>query len=82
MSINRKSALNSATAVNCIGQYAGLRRMRLGFDAALGFNFMHFLMTISGWGRVVTGGNKINQKFSVKPFQNMLVGLVSAWTTH
>ena len=51
MSANRKIALNPATAAWCIGQYAGLRR--LGFDAALGFDFMHFLMSISGWGRVV-----------------------------
>ena len=50
MSINRKNALNSATAAWCIGQYAGLRRMGSGIDAALGFDFMYFLMSISGWG--------------------------------
>ena len=48
MSINRKIALNSAAAW-CIGQYAGLRRVGSGFDIALGFDFMHFLMSVSGW---------------------------------
>ena len=31
----------------------GVRRMGLEFDAALGYDFMLFLMSISGWGRVV-----------------------------
>ena len=53
MSKNRKVALNSVTAAWCISQYAGLRRKGSGFDAALGFDLMHFLMSISGWGRVV-----------------------------
>ena len=53
MSINRKIALNSATAAWFIGQFAGLRRKGSGIDAALGFDIMHFLMSISGWGRVV-----------------------------
>ena len=53
MSINRKIALNSASAAWCIGQYAELQRVRSGFDAALGFDFMHFLTSTSGWGRVV-----------------------------
>ena len=54
MSINRKIALNSATAAWCCGQYARLRRkgwgsmqrlsLRLGFDAALGFDFMHLCL--------------------------------------
>ena len=41
------------SAAWCIGQYTGLRRSGLGFDAALGFDFTHFLMSISEWGRVV-----------------------------
>ena len=53
MSINGKIALNSASAASCIGQYAELRRVESGFDAALGFDFMHFLMSITGWGIVV-----------------------------
>ena len=53
MSINRKIALNFATAAWYIGQYAGLRRKRWGFHAALGFDFKHLLVCISGWGRVV-----------------------------
>ena len=52
MSINRKIARYSASAAWCIGQYAGLRRVGSGFDAAIGFDFMHF-MSISGWGKVV-----------------------------
>ena len=51
--MNTKIALISATAARCIGQYAGLRRKGSWFDAALGFDFMHFLLSISGWGRVV-----------------------------
>ena len=47
-SINRKIALNFPTAARCIGQYAGLRRVGSGFDAVLGFEFMHFPMSISG----------------------------------
>ena len=46
-------ALNSASVEWCIGQYAGLLRVGSGFAAALGFDFMHFLISISGWGRVV-----------------------------
>ena len=53
MSINKKTALNIASAACCDGQYAELRRVGLGFDAALSFDFMHFLISISGWGRVV-----------------------------
>ena len=53
MSINRKIARIYATAAWYIGRFAGLRRMRSGFDAALGFDFMHFRMFISGRGRVV-----------------------------
>ena len=53
MSISRKTALTLTTAAWCIGQYAGLRRKGSGFDAALGFDFMHFLISISGWGRLV-----------------------------
>ena len=45
--------MNFATAAWCIGQYAGLRRVGSEFDAASGFDFMHFLMSISRWGRVV-----------------------------
>ena len=56
MSINRKIALIWATVAGCIGQYAGLRRKGSGFDAALGLDFMHFLMSISGWGKVVVIG--------------------------
>ena len=41
MSINRKIALHAATAAWCFGQNSGLRRMGSGFDAALGFNFIH-----------------------------------------
>ena len=52
MSINKKIALYFATAAWCNVQYAGLRRKGSGFDAALGFDFMHF-MSILGWGRVV-----------------------------
>ena len=48
MSINRKVALISTAAPWCIGQYAGLRREGSGFDAALSFEFMHFLISISG----------------------------------
>ena len=50
MSMNRKIAPISATAAWCIGHCDGLRRMGLEFDAALGYDFMLFLMTISGWG--------------------------------
>ena len=53
MSMNRKIAPISATAAWCIGHCDGLRRMGLEFDAALGYDFMLFLMSISGWGRVV-----------------------------
>ena len=53
MSMNRKIAPISATAAWCIGHYDGLRRMGLEFDAALGYDFMLFLMSISGWGRVM-----------------------------
>ena len=53
MSMNKKIALISATAACCIGHCDELRRMGLGFDAALDFDFMHLLKTISGWGRVV-----------------------------
>ena len=49
----RKTALISVTAACFIGQYAGLRCKGSGFDATLGFDFMHFLMCNSGWGRVV-----------------------------
>ena len=52
MSTNRKIALNFATTAWCISQYAGLRRVGSGFDAALSFDFIHFLMSASGWGRV------------------------------
>ena len=52
ISINGKIALNNVTAAWCIGQYAGLRRTGSGFDAALGIDFMHFLMSISGRGGV------------------------------
>ena len=38
-----------------------------GFDAALGFDFMHFLMSILGWGRVVV----INKIISAEPNSNM-----------
>ena len=40
MIINRKIALQPATAAWCIGQYAGLLLMRSGFDTALGFDFI------------------------------------------
>ena len=56
MSINRKIALNSATAAWCNGQCAGLRRVGLGLDAAVGYDFMHILVSISGWGRVMAIG--------------------------
>ena len=48
MSTNRKIALISATAAWCVGQYAGLRRVESRFDAALGFDFMHFLNVYFG----------------------------------
>ena len=50
MSINRKIARNSATAAWWIGQYDGLRGKGSGFVSALGFDFMHFHMSLSGWG--------------------------------
>ena len=49
MRINRKTALILATVVWYIGQYAELRRVASWCDAALGFNFMHFFMSISEW---------------------------------
>ena len=49
MSINKKNCTDFG---KCFGQHAGLRRKELGFNAALGFDFMHFLMSISGWGKV------------------------------
>ena len=53
MNINRKIALYSATAARCNGRYVGLQGVGSGFDAALGFDFMHFLVSISGWSRMV-----------------------------
>ena len=53
MSINKKIALILATTAWCIDQYAGLRRKVSRFDATLGLDFMHFLMSTSGGGRVV-----------------------------
>ena len=47
MSISRKIALISAITAWCIAQYRGLPREGSGFYVALGFNFMHFLMSIS-----------------------------------
>ena len=44
MSINRKIALNSATAAWYIGHHAGLRRVRSRFNAALGFDFVHLCL--------------------------------------
>ena len=52
-SINSKIALYIATAAWCSGQHAGLRRVGWVCDAALGFDFMQFLMSISGRGRMV-----------------------------
>ena len=46
MSINRKIALNFATAAWYIGQYAGLRRKRWGFHAALGFDLISTFLCV------------------------------------
>ena len=45
---NRKIAVYSATAAWCNGQHAGLRRVRLWFNAALGVDFMHFSLFRDG----------------------------------
>ena len=47
-----RNEYNSATAAWCIGQYAGLRRKWSGFDAALGFDFIHLYLFrdgVEGW---------------------------------
>ena len=71
MSTNSKIALISATAAWCIDQYAGLRRKGSRFDAALSFDFMHFVKSI--WDGVEWWQlNK--QKISVEPNRNMSTG--------
>ena len=49
----RKIAQWLATAAWCIEQCARLRRKGSRFATALGFDFMPFSMSISGWDRVV-----------------------------
>ena len=70
MNVNRKTTLISATAAWCIGQYAGPRRKGSGCDAALGFDFMHFLMSISRSGRVVVIEYTNNFLWRVEPNRN------------
>ena len=53
MNTNKKIAQPSAAATWFIGEYTGLRRSGSEFGAVVDFDFMHFLMSISGWGRVV-----------------------------
>ena len=53
MSINGKIAPISAATAWCIDEHVGQRHKRSGFDAAVGFDFMHVRISISGWGRVV-----------------------------
>ena len=77
MNVNRKTALISATAAWCIGQYAGPRRKGSGCDAALGFDFMHLLMSRSGRGVVIEYTN--NFLWRVEPNRNMRSAKVSHW---